>query len=98
MNETVGVVRERERERRALKNGFTIYDAINLEKVDSFVIIDNKKIYIKNKRIDYLAKARDRVMHKCNICTKLLQNSLSFLRTKSKYIRENINGVKDKYA
>ena len=54
----------------------------------------------KMKRIDCLAKVKNRVMqimHSNNICEKLLQNGLSFLRAKSTYISENMN-VKDKYA
>ena len=65
----------------------------------------NTKIYKNNKRIDCLAKVKNRVikkmqvMHKDNICIKLLQNSLSFLRTKSnEYKQENISAIKDKYA
>ena len=92
MNKTVGVVRERERER----EGELKTDVFSLN------IINQKNGNI-NKRINCLAKVKSRVinemrvMHNNNICTKLLQNSLSFLRTKSNEYRK-INKIKDKYA
>ena len=94
MNETVGVVRERERERvRRLKTGVFSFNAESIKNARKIYKIDKTNItkINRNKRIDCLAKVENRVMqivqvmHKDNICTKLLKNSLSFLRVKDKF-------------
>ena len=110
MLKTVGVVREREREREGeLKTdvfSLIVKELKNTSKIDN---TNYKNIFNKNKRIDCLAKVASRVlkkmhimynnMHSNNICIQLLQNSLSFLRTKNnEYRQENINDIKDKYA
>ena len=88
----------------SIKNANKIYKINNInhkkdvsDKNASLKATGNKNILLEkiyneiNKRIDCLAKVRNRVMqimqvmHKDNICTKLLQNSLSFLRVKDKF-------------
>ena len=97
---TVGAVRERERESNRLEKVAQICDAKNKKILVRFLVVDNRNIEENNKikRIDCLAKVKNRNLYKQNVYIEFLQNSLSFLRVKHNTSLCERKEIKDKYA